>query len=123
MILEKLEVDDDDLQLTVAQPYSKSEDDLALPDIHGKADLARKASEAYYRRQSSTTSLRKLVYGMSTNEALNEQQKGTGNQNLESDDTEEIGGMFRVMKQHQFRKDDHRLAMDQLDCTKFNVGN
>lgn len=102
----------------------KSEDDLALPDIHWKADLARKASEAYYKRQSSTTSLRKLVYGMSTNEALNQGQKASGNQNIGSDDeTNEIGGMFRVMKQDQFRKDDHRLAMDQLDSTKFNVGN
>ena len=99
----------------------KSEDDLALPDTHWKADLARKASEAYYRRQSSTISLRKLVYGMSTNDALN-QGMVDNISNKDGSDDEELGGMFKVMKQDQYKKDDHRLAMDQLDSTKFIVG-
>ena len=99
-----------------------TESELALPDISWKADLARKASEAYYMRQSSTTSLRKLVYGMSTNDALKQGFSDQDAQNDESDE-EELGGMFKVMKQHQFKRDDQRLAMDQLDSTKFNVSN
>merc|ERR1719266_408133 len=99
-----------------------NESELALPDISWKADLARKASEAYYMRQSSTTSLRKLVYGMSTNDALKQGYSDKDTQNDESDD-EELGGMFKVMKQHLFKRDDQRLAMDQLDSTKFNVSN
>ena len=99
------------------------EDQFNLPDTHWKADLARKASEAYYNRQSSTVSLRKLVYGMSTNEALNLGDTHDENTNKANDDMEEIGGMFKVMKQNQFRKDDQRLAMDQLDNTKFSTVN
>ena len=39
MILEKLEVDDDDLQLAqVAQPYLKSEDDLELANFRFKSE-------------------------------------------------------------------------------------
>ena len=99
-----------------------TESELAIQDISWKADLARKASEAYYMRQSSTPSLRKLVYGMATNDALKPGFSDQDAQNDESDD-EELGGMFKVMKQHQFKRDDQRLAMDQLDSTKFNVSN
>ena len=100
-----------------------SEDQLDLPDTHWKADLARKASEAFYNRQSSSVSLKKLVYGMSTNEALNLGDKDDKNAKNDHDEMEEIGGMFKVMKQNQFRKDDQRLAMDQLDSTRFSSVN
>ena len=101
----------------------QSEDQFDLPDTHWKADLARKASEAFYNRQSSSVSLKKLVYGMSTNEALNLGDNDDENAKKDHDEMEELGGMFKVMKQNQFRKDDQRLAMDQLDNTRFSSVN
>ena len=43
---------------------------METPALSWKSDLAQKAAESFYKRQSSTTSLRKLVYGVSTNEGL-----------------------------------------------------
>ena len=122
---EESESDEDEEYSEAAQitQDDSSEDQFDLPDTTWKADLARKASAAYYNRQSSTVSLRKLVYGMSTNEALNRGANDDENKDSSKDDMEEIGGMFKVMKQNQFKKDDLRLAMDQMDNTRFSSVN
>ena len=77
-----------------------------------KSDIAQKASEAFYKRQSGTTSLRKLVYGV--------EEKS---ENSESEDEDEIGGLFKVVSKQQSTKRSKTSAMDDLDSTKFTLNN
>jgi hypothetical protein len=80
---------------------SVKENDL----IAWKSDLADKASESFYERQSNVTSLRKLVYGtVDTKDASG---------NIDGDD-DQIGGMFRVLAEGQAKKSDSSSVMDQV---------
>ena len=83
-----------------------------------KSDLAQRAAESFYKRQSSTTSLRKLVYGVTTNEGLGVKSAQDGGEG--SSDEEAVGGMFKVMAQNELRKSELASAMDQMDTTKFH---
>lgn len=74
-----------------------------------KEDLAAKASEAFYQRQSGTNSLRKLVYGST---------KLDYDPNEDEDD--EIGGMFRVLNTSQSRKSTVASTLDGLDSSLFS---
>jgi len=117
---EEKEVEED---LSGSDQDSGSDDDednaMDLPDVSWKAGLAQKAAEAYYKRQSSTTSLRKLVYGVGTNEGLGIKGEGEGGDS----DQEEVGGMFKVMAKNELRKTEQASAMDQLDSTRFQHPN
>jgi hypothetical protein len=83
-----------------------SDEDVENKDlIAWKTDLADKAAESFYERQSNVTSLRKLVYGLTdTKDASGELD----------DDEEEIGGMFRVLSEGQAKKSSATSVMDQV---------
>jgi hypothetical protein len=74
--------------------------------IAWKKDLAEKASESFYERQSNVTSLRKLVYGTSDAKAA------SGGQGAAEDDDDAIGGMFRILSEGQARKSSAASVMD-----------
>ncbi len=83
-----------------------SDEDVENKDlIAWKTDLADKAAESFYERQSNVTSLRKLVYGLS------DTKDASGDQD---DDEEEIGGMFRVLSEGQAKKSSATSVMDQV---------
>ena len=85
-------------------------------DNDWKTDLAQKASEAFYQRQSGTKSLRKIVYGK---EELEEDDDLNGN----DDDDDEIGGLFKIVSNEQTRKSKMTSGIDEIDCTKFAWSN
>jgi len=93
-------------------------DTLETPALSWKSDLAQKAAESFYKRQSSTTSLRKLVYGVSTNEGLGVKAETDGGEDS-SEGEDGVGGMFKVMA-HNVRKSAQASAMDEPDSTKFH---
>lgn len=75
-----------------------------------KEGLAKKAADAFYRRQQDTPNLRRLVYGTySMNEAD------------ASEDGDEIGGMFKVARTHGKNIQTQRLLGNGLDSSKFVV--
>ena len=83
-----------------------SEEDVENKDlIAWKTDLADKAAESFYERQSNVTSLRKLVYGLSDTKDASVNQ---------DDDDDEIGGMFRVLSEGQAKKSSATSVMDQV---------
>ena len=78
-----------------------------------KADLAKKASEAFYQRQTGTKSLRKIVYG----------KEEEPEENDENDEEDEIGGLFRVVNKEQTKKTTNSSGKDDIDCSKFSWSN
>ena len=88
---------------------SKAGDDVDDNDlIAWKSDLAEKASESFYERQSNVASLRKLVYG---GDSAGNAGPGDGS------DDEEIGGMFRIMSDGQAKKSSAASTMDQVSLS------
>merc|ERR1719318_1611179 len=85
------------------------DDDVeASESLHWKADLAMKARDSFYARQSGTASLRRLVYGVSGQEE--EDKMG------QEEDT--VGGLFTVVKA---KGGVAKQEMDSLDCTVWRV--
>ncbi len=79
-----------------------------------KSDLAQKASDAFYQRQSGTTSLRKIVYGKN-----NEDEDVSNNEANQDDD--ELGGLFKVINAQKKAKSSY--GIDDMDCSKFAWSN
>ncbi len=71
--------------------------------VKWKENIREKAASSFYKRQSTSASLRKLVYGEAT--------KG---EEKEESDSEELGGLFKIAK--GYRKSS---ADDGLDTVKF----
>lgn len=88
----------------------ESEDDV---ELRWKDDLARKASDAYYQRQTGKGNLRKLVYG--TECALNE----AGPEEAEDDDA--LGGLFKMVSTKRQEDQSVHSAKDLIDCSLFRV--
>ncbi|XP_053496000.1 ribosome biogenesis protein BMS1 homolog isoform X1 [Ictalurus furcatus] len=72
--------------------------------LRWKEDLARKAMEAFQRRQRAAPNLRKLVYGT----VVEEEEE-------ENSEEEELGGLFRVSRPENSKK----LRADAVDCSRF----
>ncbi|CAB4056268.1 BMS1 [Lepeophtheirus salmonis] len=91
--------DEEDEAESIDEDEEDFEDDMEIDEaeelesgLNWKSDLAKKASENFYARQAGTKSLRKLVYG---------QENDDKDKNLENEDEankEEIGGMFKVLR-------------------------
>ena len=126
----KIQVEDDKSESDVSENENVSAEECDDEDgddnsdndlIAWKSNLAEKASESFYDRQSNVTSLRKLVYGGTTDEKWSAQN---GDSDDDDDDKAEIGGMFRVMSEGQAKKSSASSTMDQvslslnrLDCS------
>jgi len=90
--------------------------------LRWKSDLATKARDAFYSRQSSTASLRKLVYGHL--KRLDEDQ--IREEESDNDVEEEggtIGGLFKVIEKDQDNKSQKSRLEDGMDCSLFKVEN
>uniref|UniRef100_A0A9J8CN79 BMS1 ribosome biogenesis factor n=1 Tax=Cyprinus carpio carpio TaxID=630221 RepID=A0A9J8CN79_CYPCA len=77
--------------------------------LRWKEDLAQKATEAYLRHQLAAPNLRKLVYG--TGEHINLWD--------DSNDEEELGGLFKVNRPEKSKK----VRADAMDCSRFQPDN
>ena len=80
-----------------------------------KSDLAGKARDAFYARQSSTGSLRRLVYGHLQDEVEDDKE--------DEDDEDEVGGLFKIVRQNQAQKSETARLADGEDCSFFKVDN
>merc|ERR1719509_394518 len=90
------------------------EDQVEESSLRWKSDLAKKASESFYSRQSSTSCLRKLVYGQENSSNGEEDEGGD-----ESED--EMGGLFKVVRREEEVKTEAAQHADGLDCSLFTV--
>jgi len=89
------------------------EDQVEESSLRWKSDLAKKASESFYSRQSSTSCLRKLVYG---------QENSAGDEDEGGDESEdEMGGLFKVVRRDEEAKTEAAQHADGLDCSLFTV--
>jgi len=84
------------------------ESSTGCESLQWKADLAMKARDSFYARQSGTASLRRLVYGVSNQE---------GEEVNEGED-ETVGGLFTVVKG---RGGVAKQEVNSLDCTVWGV--
>ena len=96
------EVEDSVPQETVQRPVDEDDEMIAL---HWKADLAMKARDSFYARQSGTASLRRLVYGQ-------EEAAETG-----EDEAETVGGLFKLKTGGGPR----RQELNGRDCSVWGV--
>ncbi|XP_016104234.1 ribosome biogenesis protein BMS1 homolog [Sinocyclocheilus grahami] len=76
--------------------------------LRWKEDLAQKATKAYLRHQLAAPNLRKLVYGTVT-----------GDEEEDSNDEEELGGLFKVSRPEKSKK----VRADAMDCSRFQPDN
>ena len=81
-----------------------SEDESETEDF--QTDLARRASDAFYQRQSGSKSLRKIVYEMTDDIDQDDDQ---------DDNDQEIGGLFKVAKKKKSG------GQDDMDSSKFKI--
>ncbi|XP_071445723.1 ribosome biogenesis protein BMS1 homolog [Hetaerina americana] len=75
-----------------------------------KKDLAKRASNAFYDHQNSSSKLMALVYG---NKGLNKLKEE--NNDPEDDEEEKVGGLFRVVRDKQHQKAEDKFALDGID--------
>lgn len=87
----------------------ESEDDI---DLKWKDNLAQKASEAFYQRQTGKGNLRKLVYGTEITEEKDSD---------ESDEEGPLGGLFKIASDKQRRTQSTQSAKDLVDSSLFHV--
>ena len=95
---------------------SSGDDEEKKSGSDWKTDLTQKASAAFYKRQSGSISLRKLVYGP-------EEVQDNDFEDETQDEDDEIGGLFKVVSNQQSQKRSKTSGMDDLDCTKFTMNN
>ena len=95
------EDEDDEVEDNVE--VADDNDDDSTIALHWKADLAMKARDSFYSRQSGTLSLRRLVYG--------QEERGEGGE----EEAETVGGLFTLKKGGEpgLRKQE----MHGLDCS------
>lgn len=86
------------------------DDDVALK---WKDNLAQKASEAFYQRQSGKGNLRKMIYGPQATEERNSDD--------DEDDEDKLGGLFRIASDKQRHEQSTQSAKDGLDSSFFRV--
>ncbi|WAQ97349.1 BMS1-like protein [Mya arenaria] len=77
-----------------------------------KSDLAGQAASNFRQRQADRINYRKLIYGKDEEE-----------ERPEGEDEDEIGGLFRVLKQKSEAQTNSRLSINSTDCTKCHVHN
>jgi len=107
-LVEAVEEDDDSDQ-------EEDEDDL---ELKWKDNLAQKASEAFYERQTGKGNLRKLVYGP---EIMEDGKAGSDEENDSDDDDDQLGGLFKIASDKRRASQSVHSAKDQVDCSRFIV--
>ncbi|XP_034238787.1 ribosome biogenesis protein BMS1 homolog isoform X2 [Thrips palmi] len=93
-------------------PSSSANGSAALAEedaIRWKSNLQQKAADAFIERQASTQNLWKMVYGK-----INEVKKDES-----ESDSEEVGGLFRVVSRKQHQRQESRNTCNAEDCSRF----
>ena len=85
-------------------------------ELKWKENLAQKASEAFYLRQTTKGSLRKLVYGV-----VEAEEEDSADEGSEDDENDHLGGLFRIASDKKRRSKSIHSAKDQVDSSKFVV--
>lgn len=101
------------------EPTESSDDEANSSDemeLKWKDNLAQKASEAFYERQTGKGNLRKLVYGPEAGE-----EDKSDSEDSDSGDDEKLGGLFRVASEKRRAGQSVHNTKDQLDCSRFVV--
>lgn len=86
-------------------------------DLKWKDNLAQKASEAFYERQTGKGNLRKLVYGPD----LDEKNADLEKEEEDSEGDEELGGLFKIASDKRRASHSAHSTKDHLDCSRFAV--
>jgi len=97
------ESEDENEEVVKTRP-DPDEEDEELNVLNWKADLAMKARDSFYARQSGTASLRRLVYG------AQEEQEGEQGEG-------EVGGLFTLKTDEGSRRQERH----GLDCSVWGV--
>ena len=98
------------------QSGEESEDSGDEVELKWKDNLAQKASEAFYERQTGKGNLRKLVYG--SGEADEELASDASDQ---EDEDGQFGGLFRLASYKNSHRQSTQSSKDQVDCSRFLV--
>lgn len=110
---EENESDDSDEELSEDEDDEEEMDeDEETERTASKEEMMKQASQSFYDRLSNTTSLNKMVYG---------QRNQTDQEDAEANEDDQIGGLFKVIKQNQENKASQSAIMNQIDSTKFVV--
>ncbi|XP_052262735.1 ribosome biogenesis protein BMS1 homolog isoform X1 [Dreissena polymorpha] len=80
--------------------------------LHWKHDLASQAAANFRQRQADRVNYRKLIYG---------KDEGDADDGSKEQVEDEIGGLFRVLKQKSEARSLDRLAINSTDCTKCHM--
>ncbi|KAJ6642147.1 Ribosome biogenesis protein BMS1 like, partial [Pseudolycoriella hygida] len=96
--------DSNEAQSDAEDDDEESDDDKVLKsNMSWKENLAQKAREAYLDRHTNTDNLMRLVYGVFSVQSKRKLQDDEqfAESDDENDESEELGGMFRVMSSQQ----------------------
>ena len=107
---ESLEMDQDQ-----QEEQDESEDDDI--DLKWKDNLAQKASEAFYQRQTGKGNLRKLVYGPDITEEKNSDESDDDNE----DEGGKLGGLFKIASDKRRSTQNILSTKDHVDSSHFHV--
>ncbi|XP_060567637.1 ribosome biogenesis protein BMS1 homolog [Ruditapes philippinarum] len=87
------------------------EDEEEDGSFRWKHDLASQAAANFRQRQAGRINYRKLIYGKDEEEAV-------GDEGGDDEDQDEIGGLFKVLKQKSEAQAVDRIAVNSTDCSK-----
>lgn len=104
---------DDDEEGDEDDDFDESEDDDI--DLKWKDNLAQKASEAFYQRQTGKGNLRKLVYGPDVTEEKDDEDSEA------DDDENRLGGLFKIASDKQRQAQSTHSAKDEIDSSIYRV--
>jgi ribosome biogenesis protein BMS1 len=103
------------MDVDMEEEEDESEDDDI--DLKWKDNLAQKASEAFYQRQTGKGNLRKLVYGPDITEEKSSDES-------DGDDEEEggrLGGLFKIASDKRRSTQNILSTKDHVDSSHFHV--
>ncbi|XP_045029896.1 ribosome biogenesis protein BMS1 homolog [Daphnia magna] len=85
-------------------------------DLKWKDNLAQKASEAFYQRQTGKGNLRKLVYGPDITE-----EKNSDESDADDGDDDRLGGLFKIASDKRRHTQNTISTKDNVDSSFFRV--
>ncbi|XP_076247659.1 ribosome biogenesis protein BMS1 homolog [Calliopsis andreniformis] len=103
--------DDDSRSIEKDDEELGSEEDVE-DELKWKSNLAERAREAYENRQRSNKNLMKIVYGTFERRNLTQEKEDKTKEEAE-EESEEIGGIFRVVQEQEKQKIQERELQNQ----------
>jgi ribosome biogenesis protein BMS1 len=104
------------MEMDLEEEQDESEDDDDI-DLKWKDNLAQKASEAFYLRQTGKGNLRKLVYGPD----VSEEKSSDESDGDDEDEGGRLGGLFKIASDKQRSTQNILSTKDHVDSSHFHV--